>query len=651
MKQTLFYIFLSATLFYSCKTTYPLGFETNQNKPVFNYFANGHLSESLYSFNVIDDNKKGKVGEIIKAADALSYAGVVTDLSLPIDLSKHSKISLWVLMVDHLGTFTVKLEGSSTGGANVLQTLAVTKANEWQELTFDFSKTQGAGHQYHRLALFSDIHQKPTGKDEKTLFTNLKLWGKGSTSAFDIKLKDGFRLVVLGSSTAAGTGASIPDSSWVNRCRQYLAGVANQSQVINLALGGYTTYHLLPSNAIIPEGRIQPDTLRNATAALKYKPDAVVINLPSNDTSKDYPVEEQLHNFNTLSSFFEDHQIPVWVCTTQPRNYDEEKRAIQLTMKDSLLARYGDQCLDVWTPFATNESTIDPKFDSGDGVHLNDDGHRLFMEIVITENIPDQVKRILNPPFSLMTYNIRLALAADGDNTWAHRKNIFVQQIRTLSPDIFGIQEALPNQIIFLNQNLADYSFLGDGRDGGTQGEYCAIYYKKNRFSVDQTGTFWLSQTPNEPSKGWDAVCNRICTYGLFLDKQSGEKFWVFNTHLDHQGQQARRQGLRLINQKIKELNKENYPFVLMGDLNAEPEDKIIRSLSRKMVDAGQENNTGTFNAFDTEFIPKRIDYIFLSKKDFIIDNYTVPVELTNGHYPSDHFPVKVEVHFEKQNL
>jgi len=396
MTKTIF-IFIIGILFYSCDniqdSKYLVDFESPGISPVFQYFANGHLSESRYKFKIIENPKprganspKGKVGEIIKASDGLTYAGITADLPAPIDLSLHTKINVRVL-VDHSGTFSVKLEKSEAGGPNIVQTLPVNKANEWQNLTFDFSGNIATGHKYYRLTLFTDLHQKATGEDVTTYFDEIKHWGKGGKSAFDIELKKGFRVVVLGSSTSRGAGASVPDSAWVKRYKKYLTDIDKNNQVVNLAVGGYTTYHLLPTHIQIPEGKTKPDTFRNVTAALKFKPDAVIINLGSNDTSRDYPIKEQLTNFNLLFKTFSDKNIPVWISTTQPRNYEDEKRKMQRIMKDSMSYQFGEYSINFWDGIATDDFSIKEELNCGDGIHLNDAGHRILAKRVIDMKI------------------------------------------------------------------------------------------------------------------------------------------------------------------------------------------------------------------------------------------------------------------------
>jgi len=255
---------------------------------------------------------------------------------------------------------------------------------------------------------------------------------------------------------------------------------------------------------------------------------------------------------------------------------------------------------------------------------------------------------------SLMTYNIRLDIEVDGDNAWTHRKEFLVSQLLFYTPDIFGTQEGLPHQISYIDNELGNYSYIGDGRDGGEKGEYVAIFFKHTEFEVTDQHTFWLSETPGEFSKGWDAAYPRICTYGLFKDKKTNKKFWVINTHLDHMGSKAREQSVLMIIKKIKEINIKNYPLFFLGDLNAEPKSNPILTL-KSILDDSKEVSIekpfgprGTFNAFKfDEPVVRRIDYIFISKNNTIkVNKYAVLSDSKDLRYPSDHLPVYVELTF-----
>ena len=255
----------------------------------------------------------------------------------------------------------------------------------------------------------------------------------------------------------------------------------------------------------------------------------------------------------------------------------------------------------------------------------------------------------------LMTYNIRLDVDSDGENSWTNRRDYFCSQIQFYEPDIFGIQEAKPNQVIDLNKCLSQYDNVGIGRDENGQGESSNIYYKKEQFIVKESNTFWLSETPNSASRGWDAACNRVCTYALFKDKKTNTLFWVFNTHLDHIGEEARTKGIELILSKIESLNSKKLPVFFMGDFNSEPNSHRIIELKKMMHDCREASLTkpfgpsGTFNNFKhSEPVTKLIDYIFLSKNtNFKVVKYAILSDSKDLKYPSDHFPIYVEINIK----
>lgn len=255
----------------------------------------------------------------------------------------------------------------------------------------------------------------------------------------------------------------------------------------------------------------------------------------------------------------------------------------------------------------------------------------------------------------VMTYNIRLNVASDGENAWPLRKDYFTSQIQFYEPDLFGIQEALPDQVADISNALKQYATVGIGRDGEGKGESSNIYYKKDRFKVLETQTFWLSETPDQISKGWDAALNRVCTYALLSDKTTGKRFWVFNTHLDHIGEIARTQSIKLILSKIEAVNNPDYPVIFMGDFNSEPDSERIISLKKEMIDTRSvsENTpfgpSGTFNGFKhNKPVTHLIDYIFISKNEKLkVLKYAILSDSKDLKYPSDHLPVYVELKYQ----
>lgn len=255
----------------------------------------------------------------------------------------------------------------------------------------------------------------------------------------------------------------------------------------------------------------------------------------------------------------------------------------------------------------------------------------------------------------VMTYNIRLNLDSDGENSWTNRKDFFTSQIQFYEPDVFGVQEATPIQVADIATALPQYNEIGIGREGVGKGESSNIYYKKDRLKIIQESTVWLSETPDKISKGWDAAFNRVCTYALFKDVKTNKIFWVFNTHLDHIGELARTNGIQLILSKIKKLNQKNYPVIFMGDFNSEPTTERIIALKKEMNDCRAISEekpfgpSGTFNDFKhNEPVTKLIDYIFVSKNNkFAVRKFAVLSDSKDLRYPSDHLPVYVEMSFK----
>ncbi len=264
----------------------------------------------------------------------------------------------------------------------------------------------------------------------------------------------------------------------------------------------------------------------------------------------------------------------------------------------------------------------------------------LMIGLLVQNNLQSQ-------ELELMTYNIKYANENDGENSWSNRKDFITNQLKFYEPDIFGVQEALLPQMEHFISEMPAYKFVGVGReDGDEKGEYSAILYKSEKFRVLKNETFWLSETPEKVSTGWDAALPRICTYALFEDKESGKKFWFFNTHFDHIGVQARQESGKLILRKISEINTENLPVILTGDFNLEPQTEAIQSIKNKLGDSKEIaekvsfGSEGTFNGYNfKEPVTRRIDYIFVNDKVQVL-KYGVLTDSKEMRYPSDHFPV-----------
>ena len=252
-----------------------------------------------------------------------------------------------------------------------------------------------------------------------------------------------------------------------------------------------------------------------------------------------------------------------------------------------------------------------------------------------------------NNDYAIMSYNVKYDNEWDKENHWLLRKKRLVDLLKNYNPSIIGVQEGLYHQVKYLNNSLEKYKFIGVGRDDGKKkGEFCPIYFDTTFYEVINHSTFWLSETPDLVSVGWDAALERICTYGLFSSISSGEKFWVFNTHFDHIGTVARKKSSELILEKIKKINKESFPVILMGDFNSLPNSEPIKILEQDMVDGLRisskylQGPQGTFNRFDLSSpTSKRIDYIFTN--NFQVISYRhIDDRLENNNHISDHLPV-----------
>lgn len=259
------------------------------------------------------------------------------------------------------------------------------------------------------------------------------------------------------------------------------------------------------------------------------------------------------------------------------------------------------------------------------------------------------------PSFSqttnIISYNIKYDNTGDTINNWNDRKASLAKLIQHYDADIVGIQEGLHHQVDYLNTALTDYSYVGIGRDDGQEkGEYSAIFYNSKKFKVLKTNTFWLSETPEKVSVGWDASLERICTYALFQNVKTKKQFWVFNTHFDHRGMQARVNSAQLIYKKINEINTSKLPVILMGDLNLTPDTEPIQYLKKNLRDAMEISQKpfygpiGTFNGFDQDRIMEnRIDYFFVKNVDVL--SYThIDDRMPNNKHISDHLPILMTI-------
>lgn len=252
------------------------------------------------------------------------------------------------------------------------------------------------------------------------------------------------------------------------------------------------------------------------------------------------------------------------------------------------------------------------------------------------------------------TFNVRYANPGDTGNLWEERAPVVAALIDFHDFDIFGTQEALKRQLDDISAALPEYQRYGVGRDDGQEGgEHSAIYFKKDRFELLKKGDFWLSETPDKPSFGWDAKSHkRICSWVQLRDKKSKREFFVFNAHYDHQGVQARKESSKLILNKIKEI-AQGAPTIFTGDMNGSEETEWYQALAQsallkdtqKLVEKPYKLNA-SFNGFGNEKSLQAtaiIDHIFVTK-DFKALKWGVLTDTYHGKFPSDHFPVMVDL-------
>lgn len=251
----------------------------------------------------------------------------------------------------------------------------------------------------------------------------------------------------------------------------------------------------------------------------------------------------------------------------------------------------------------------------------------------------------------VISYNIRLSAGADGKNSWTHRKAATLRMIEQEKPLVMGLQEAMYDQVQYLDKHLTGYKRVGVGRDDGKlEGEFMAVYFDTKRCKLLNSGTFWLSQTPTKVSRGWDAACHRTLTWLRLKHKASGKVFYVFNTHLDHSGELARKESIVLVDSLITNIVPTNSVVVLMGDFNMEPQDLRLLPITKKFDNSRNcspiTDKAGTYNGFANNANQPIIDYIFsknLNCKVYstLITDYGVP-------FISDHYPISFIFEFLK---
>lgn len=253
---------------------------------------------------------------------------------------------------------------------------------------------------------------------------------------------------------------------------------------------------------------------------------------------------------------------------------------------------------------------------------------------------------------NVLTFNIRYDNPGDSANAWPYRKDMVADLIKYHEADLVGVQEAMLHQLKDMEERLPDHNWIGVGRDDGkAKGEFSALFYNSKHFQLLDSGTFWLSPTPDVPSKGWDAAIVRVCTWAKLMNRHLRKEVVVFNTHYDHIGEQARQESSKLLVEKIREIAG-NLPVILTGDFNTEPGTPAYETVMAYLEDARDVSQMkpygpeGTWNGFDyNATLDRRIDFVFVNGK-VNVRKYAVLNDALEGRFPSDHLPVFVEAFF-----
>lgn len=246
-------------------------------------------------------------------------------------------------------------------------------------------------------------------------------------------------------------------------------------------------------------------------------------------------------------------------------------------------------------------------------------------------------------PLSIISFNIRYDNPDDGEHAWENRKEACLSMFKELRPDIFGLQEALETQLEYLKDSLSQYQTVGLGRDPKSdKNEYCPVFFLKDKFELLDSKTFWLSETPEMPSKGWDSKYNRIATWVHLKDRKTSKEVIYLNTHFDHKGKLARYESSKLLIESLKSIGENSVPILVSGDFNALPNDSLFIPIKDYLQDlrmtVASNDSMQTTNGWGTEPPSKVIDYIFFKQIEPV--SYTVITKNYSVPYISDHYPI-----------
>lgn len=250
---------------------------------------------------------------------------------------------------------------------------------------------------------------------------------------------------------------------------------------------------------------------------------------------------------------------------------------------------------------------------------------------------------------SIMSYNIRNSESKDGTNSWEYRYPASAMMIDDVKPDVFCLQEAMPDQLGYLNQVMVQYSHVGVGeQDGKKKGESTAIYFKSKSFSAGKWGTFWLSETPDKPSECWSSGETNSVTWAILKEKKSGQRFLVVNVQLCAEGSEAQQASAELIMSKIAEINKESLPVVLAGDFRIAAGSSELSGIRASMKDArstaAASDSKHSYNGWGRK--NETVDHIWYNGFSSCVEFSTIDKPYYERNFISSHFPVQARFVF-----
>ena len=403
----------------------------------------------------------------------------------------------------------------------------------------------------------------------------------------------------------------------------------DEHHFVGRGISGQTTMQMLP--------RFRSDVI-------ELHPEYAVILAGANDIARNNGYISVEHIFGNLVSMVElarANGIKPVMCTLCPAREIGWHRRVgdprpQIAQLNELIKAYaaeqGIPLVDYHSVMRGPDDGMDPRYER-DAVHPNLAGYKV-MEKALLE--------VLSQPMQVMSFNVRNASAKDGDNCWENRRDAAVAMLNTINPVVVGLQEALPEQEAYLTAGCPQYLSYGVGRNDGVNGERMSILYHREILEFVDGGTWWLSETPDVPSVGWDAKYPRTATWALLRFRRGGQAFYFVNTHLDHKGVEARKNGLAMVVRKIREMNPD-IPMVLTGDFNVEPGDPALTALDGLMLDARttapESVSTPSFNGYKPQ-PQKIIDYIYYSGFSGAASFRVVTESYLGVPFISDHYPI-----------